>query len=151
MIKTKYTASDYIPYIESQKGDQFKNKIRNEYVYGNPLYSAGWRRRSGSFIPRPFLTAPGAVPLPWAQARAGFSGAFGRSTAAEAADTNGRPEAFFPDRSGAEARKASDLRDHDSFLLHRPCILSGAGEPQRYTICGMSAYGQTGRCTAPCP
>ena len=58
MIKTKYTASDYIPYIESQKGDQFKNKIRNEYVYGNPLYSDTEYQRRLEAEERKFYSSP---------------------------------------------------------------------------------------------
>ena len=36
MIKTQYTVNDY---LEAGDADRFINKLRNEYVYGNPLYS----------------------------------------------------------------------------------------------------------------
>ena len=47
MIRTKYTQDDeYAAFETGVESDQFDNKIRTEYVYGNPLYSdAEYQRR----------------------------------------------------------------------------------------------------------
>ena len=36
MIKTQYTENDY---YETENKELFKNRLLNQYVYGNPLYS----------------------------------------------------------------------------------------------------------------
>ncbi len=63
MLRTKYTEDEMFDATETvDELEQFSNKIRNEYVYGNPLYSdAEYQRRLkkereelyGSYSPTP--------------------------------------------------------------------------------------------------